>query len=1209
MRSLLSSSRLLVLPLALAFASNAQAQVGSTTDIITGRVLTPDKKPAPSVVVEVTSFETQIKRTKRTNTDGRFTVLFPDGGGQYQVVVKAVGFGSVRRNIARQGDEDRLVVEDIVLGGPQPAQLSAVNVSTGRRGQGNQRERPTAGSQEVGLRSDQVLRLPVDANDLAALAALAPGVVITGANDTSLAGISIAGQRSSATSITLDGLSMGNISVPQEALRGTRVIINTYDVTRAGFSGGQIASTTRGGTNQPLGSFTLQHRDPQLESYPGSDEILNQRYTQSQLSGSFGGPIIKDKLFYNTSGQFRRQDNPFLSLLNVKPATYRALGLSKDSIDRFTGLASGFGVPLQAAEAPDEYTNDNATGVARVDYFLADAHTVSVTALWSGTATTPGARNAIFGLPASTGANHTHTLRTQVTLTSNFESGLINELRTAYARSRQNSDPYLILPAGRTRVTSQFDDGSSGVSVLQFGGNGRASDVRDESIEINNEVSWLSPGRKHRVKLGGFASIAHTTANQTTNQWGTFTFNSLAEMEQGIATSFTRTLLPQIRRSGSVQTAAYLGDQWNPRQGLQVTYGARAEGTKLTNKPELNPEVETLFGRRTSDFPTDFRITPRAGFQWNLSRNDPNDMFSQFRPAFLIRGGFGEFRDRSPLGLFSTAASATGLTNTQAQLNCIGNAVPIPDWSSYLDDPSTIPTDCNGTSTVPTQRRTVILFDPDFATSLSRRASLGVQKRLFDRYTFSVDGMYIAGVNQTGVTDLNLVSSPQFTVPDEANRPVYVPSTEIVPSTGVSTFFSSRIHPEYGQVLSYNSGLKSLTRQVTASFNGTTSKSIQLQASYTYQRVRDQGSATGFGGVLTAGNPNLHEWATGDRERRHSFQMLTTIPVRSWMEITSVLRLASGGVFTPVVNGDINGDGSGSNDRAFIFDPESATDPTLAAGMSRLLANAPSEVRNCLRDQLGAIAARNSCSIGWYPTLDLQANFRPSGLGLKRRVVFSLIAANPLAGLDQALHGSDLHGWGQPVNPDRTLLYVRGFDPATETYRYEVNEHFGTNSAVQRAYSQPFILSLQARFLIGGDDRDRMTRFMQQQNQQNQTQQMNPIAEMIKMADTLLLTKQQIAQLQPIADSLAIKMKVIGDAIREQMAKTSAGGDMGAVFGALRPKFQEGREAMQKALDAAKAILTPEQWAKVPDRIKNPRGFGPGGGGRGGRGGMGGGGD
>ncbi|HEV7837244.1 MAG TPA: hypothetical protein VGO75_04185, partial [Gemmatimonadaceae bacterium] len=52
------------------------------------------------------------------------------------------------------------------------------------------------------------------------------------------------------------------------------------------------------------------------------------------------------------------------------------------------------------------------------------------------------------------------------------------------------------------------------------------------------------------------------------------------------------------------------------------------------------------------------------------------------------------------------------------------------------------------------------------------------------------------------------------------------------------------------------------------------------------------------------------------------------------------------------------------------------------------------------------------------------------------------------------------------------------------------------------------------------------------------------------------------------------------------------------VFAKLQPSMTEGRKLATQAINDAKAILTPAQWAKVPESIKTPglrRGDGEGG--------------
>src|SRR5690348_15881274 len=105
----LSSAVLLVLAM-LAVASSphvVRAQVGSTTDIITGHITSLDGKPIVGARVDAMSVETGVTRSRTTNDKGQYTILFPDGGGSYRMTVRYLGFAPVTFTLARQADEDR----------------------------------------------------------------------------------------------------------------------------------------------------------------------------------------------------------------------------------------------------------------------------------------------------------------------------------------------------------------------------------------------------------------------------------------------------------------------------------------------------------------------------------------------------------------------------------------------------------------------------------------------------------------------------------------------------------------------------------------------------------------------------------------------------------------------------------------------------------------------------------------------------------------------------------------------------------------------------------------------------------------------------------------------------------------------------------------------------------------------------------------------
>jgi hypothetical protein len=1183
--------------------SLVKAQVGSTTDIIMGRVTTPEGTPLAGARVAVTSTETQITRNKTTDAEGRYSILFPDGGGSYTVQVTSIGYAPQRFALARVSDEDRLV-RDVTMG-RNATVLQSVQVRANNN-RGNQQQRPEPGSTERALNPNLINRLPVEAGDLNALATLAPGVVGIAGTDSTAASFSVGGQPADQNNITLDGLTFGAGSVPQEAVRSTRVITSTYDVARGQFTGGQVASTTRGGTNVFQGAVNYSLRDPDLEFVEDPDNAFSSRYTQNQVSGGFGGPIIKDKLFAFGAASFSRRTDPLQSLLAADPLALQRLGTNGDSVTRFINLLQQFGLQPTSAQIPEERLNNTGSALIRIDYNLAEAHTLMIRGDWRGSIQ-DASRISPFAVPHSGGNAKSSGGGGMVTLTSHLGS-MINEVRAYRSLDSRSTDPYVDVPSGRVIVASNLPDGSLGVSTLQFGVNpGLPQQSKSWLTEFSDELSRVSKNGAHRVKLGLLVNQDRSDNGSFNNALGTYTFNSLADFENGTAASFSRTLSRRNRTAGSMNGALYLGDAWRKSPKLQLTYGARLETSRYPDAPAFNAALDSVFGGvRTDRFPSEVHLSPRVGFTYNFSaaRNGP--------PVGSLRGGIGEFRGRASSGLFSSAATANGLTNGQSQIVCVGPTVPAPDWQLFNDDPATVPSTCNGTSQqFGNERRNITVFSPDFVAPRAWRGSLGFNRRFRERFNFSVDASFARGVAQTGARDLNLDVTPKFTLESEGGRPVYAPTTSIVPTTGAISLTGSRVASRFGVVSQINSDLESNTRQLTASLSGITTKALVFNFSYTFTRSTDQtqgissfGGGGGFGGSggSTAGNPNVAERATSDNERRHSILGTVTWPIKPAFELTAITRLTSGGYFTPIVGGDINGDGL-RNDRPFIFDPVSAGDTALANGMSRLMSSAPQRARECLEKQMGTIASRNSCSVPWRPSFDLQANIRPNVFGLNRKLTISVVGLNTLAGIDQLLHGNDnLHGWGQPVFPDRTLMYVRGFDRETRRFEYQVNEHFGAAAGSRNAFRVPFQLALQMRLALGQDParqqfnnvfggrggnrasaadfRERLARAVP-----------NPFKRVLELNDSLqlALTDTQKAKLTVMGDSLQVKADTLVGSLAQTLGSNEARTADPLQLGMkMRGRIQEGRALSEKALKDLQTILTPEQWAKVPDDIKQP---------------------
>jgi hypothetical protein len=97
-----------VLVIAIAPAALAAQAVSGRTDIIVGRVQAPNGEPLAGALVTANSIALQKSRMKQTDANGRYTILFPDGGPQYQVTVTSAGMVPLSMTVARVADEDRL---------------------------------------------------------------------------------------------------------------------------------------------------------------------------------------------------------------------------------------------------------------------------------------------------------------------------------------------------------------------------------------------------------------------------------------------------------------------------------------------------------------------------------------------------------------------------------------------------------------------------------------------------------------------------------------------------------------------------------------------------------------------------------------------------------------------------------------------------------------------------------------------------------------------------------------------------------------------------------------------------------------------------------------------------------------------------------------------------------------------------------------------
>jgi hypothetical protein len=1175
--------------------------VAQQADVIRGRVIGPDSLPVPEVLVTVTSFSGNVSRTARTNRDGRFTVTFPAGDGDYMVAFAAIGYAAKRFEVKRMADEEILVADAKLT--KVDAVLGQMNIRAPRDKVARNDPAPDISGTERPIPATEV---PANLmGDLAAMAATLPGVQTVPGADGDPNGFSVLGLGADQNNTTLNGMNFGGSGLPRDAAVSSSLVTTPYDVSRGGFSGAQFALRTRPGSNFMTRGMSLNLDTPQTQWTDPAARALGQEYTNASLGGALSGPITFDKTFYNLSWQLGRRANDYQNLLDTDPVGLKAAGVSSDSVSRFLSILGNQSVPSSFRGLPSDRLSDQGSLFGSVDFAppassRGSAYNFSFNGGWNKQRPVIG---SVTSLPASDGERTSWRGGLQGRHTTYFGVGILSETSLGLSWSRNYADPFLSLPGGRVRVNSVFDDGTSGVQMLSFGGSQSLNSTTTSSgAQAMNQLSWFSSNNKHRLKLTSELRYDGVAQDQTSNLLGTFTFNSLADLAAGRAAQFTRQLTRRERDAGQLVAGLALGDSWRRSSRFQVQYGLRLDGNRFLNEPNANSQVASLFGVSNDHVPNKLYVSPRVGFSWGYGEAPGIAGFlgAARGPRAVVRGGVGLFQNTPNVNQISTALDNTGLPSGIQQLTCIGGAAPVPDWATYRSSASSIPERCadGTTGTVFSDAApNVSLFANDYVAPRSLRSNLQWDGPILNNmFSLNVDGTYSLNLNQGGFVDLNFNPLQRFSLNNEGDRPVFVQPGSIFPATGVIASRDARVSPVFSRVTEQRSDLRSESKQLSVRLSpGQFSTKLTWSASYVYSNVREK--VRGFSS--TVGNPLDVEWARASFDSRH--QIVYSVGYNFWdaVRVSWFGQFRSGQPFTPTISGDVNGDGY-SNDRAFIFDPKlSSADPAVTSAMQQLLTTGSSAARECLSKQVGQLAKRNSCQGPWTSNATLSISFNPAKIRMPQRASIQFQLSNPLGAADMLLHNdNNLKGWGQFAIPDPSLLYVRGFDPSTQRYKYEVNQRFGATNPQFSAFRSPVTLTALVRFDVG-PTRERQL-LTQQLNRgrslpgQKFPEQMlravygtgggiqNPLGTILRQQDSLHLTAKQ-------ADSIAALNRWYGirnDSIWAPVAK---------YLGTLPDRYDEGAaydryinarhatvDLLTKIGPEVKGLLTAEQRRKLP---------------------------
>jgi hypothetical protein len=1108
--------------------------------------------------------------TALTGNDGRFDIRIAAATGRFLLTAHRVGFPPVSLVVSL----DTLDRPWSLTMRPALAILDPL-VTTVKRIQAIPPRRDP-GSAGTGLNSATALRYPYDPGDLAALASfLNPSIVQAIGPDGEPLGIAAAGQLPGAVNATLDGATTSDLQLPAEAVSAVRTFTSTYDVSRGQFTSALIAARTRSGTDQPQAVLSVKGSQPLLGSSPsgrGSTTFWDPR--SATLSGGAGGPLIRRWLYAYAAADVTRMESAPPSILESSGPAPSLLGVSRDSVARFMDIANRIGLGPTLARSAARTSGVSTNAVLRLDAPLTENHTATVRLNWVDRRTTPVSPLSISG----SGGTRVSDGRGLYAAFTSTRRAIENEARAYMTKSAAHGDPSHLAPQAAVRVGS-IDDDTLSLAILTAGGSSSASAASaGHELEFSDDFSW-APGQGFaRLTAGVIGRSERVERQHASNPFGTFTFASLSDLDTGRPLAFSRTLDDGINPAAVTEYGGgYLGGAARMANAF-VTLGVRADAQRYGRR-DVASGAFAVAPSALANIPTDVLLSPRFGF-----RVAP-------RSWLTMTGGSGIFREASRSSALVGPIGEIG-TSVTRRLSCVGPSAPSPAWSQYLGDPGTIPVACGDDQSVFASRRpAVTLFNPDFHAPRQWRNSIGALASIGALNSISLEASQASSRTMPLAFDRNLNDAPAFTMSSERDRPVYVPAAEIDSGSGGLPFSDSRKVAEYGIVRELTARGRSSTFQLETRVGGVLPWSDQsgigaVSYAFTSSRMQATGvSGLGVIGAATAASPNDVEWVPAPYIPRHSIDVTVARAIRGPVSLGLLVNLRSGVPYTPLVLGDVNGDGI-SNDRAFVFDPSQTRDTAIQNAMQRLLSGRTSAAR-CLDRQRNAIAAPGSCRTDWTRSANASVIYLRRSTG----ATVTLSAINMFALLDRAIHGrSSLHGWGAGGVPDENLLIVRGFDRGRQTYLYEVNPTFGA-SRVDVVTGNPFALQLRVRVPVSGGatkvPADPASAGREIEGMLRSVV-VNTPARLLRLSAerSLELSPSEIIRLHLAMDSLQSRIDVNVTALtRSLLDDASARTPDGQ--GRRRALKKEAQDIITSGVEASRRILG-ERWTEIPDAIRTP---------------------
>jgi len=429
-----------------------------TTATLSGSVKDSKGTGLALATVTVEYPDAGIKLSIITRGDGRFTVPNLRVGGPYEVTVNHVSYKeAIENNVFLELGLNNTI--EFILQ-EKTTELSVVTVSSQSRIFDNKRTGAT-----TNISNRQIRTLPTINRSADDYLRLTPSASPT------YNGLSFAGRNGQYNNFSLDGAVFNNpfgLDAPTpggqtnaqpislDAIDQIQVNLAPYDVTQAGFTGAGVNTVTKSGSNKFTGTVYSFYRTEALTGKKVSkNKLVVPDLKQLQAGFAFGGALKKNKLFYFLNFETEQRTDEASSYVpqnasNVgKSNTARVL--EQDMIDVSNILKTKFNYNTGPYQG---FTHDqtNYKWLAKLDWNISSVHKLSFT--YNGLdakkdkpahPSAIGRRGPDFTTLQFQNSGYEIVNKLQsfgAELKSNFKSSSANKLRVVYTTFRDKRNPF-----------------------------------------------------------------------------------------------------------------------------------------------------------------------------------------------------------------------------------------------------------------------------------------------------------------------------------------------------------------------------------------------------------------------------------------------------------------------------------------------------------------------------------------------------------------------------------------------------------------------------------------------------------------------------------------------------------------------------------------------------------------------------------------------